>query len=454
MNNKLENVIVFVNTKIKNVLLKINNNGLNGVFVVNKSRKLLGVITDSDIRKSILKNKFNLKFTAKDLMQKKYLSISYNQRYNKEKILIRSNKILVPILKKLKLIDYIHMSELNNNNKNKLQKILVIGGLGYIGSILVTKLLENNFDVNILDKNYYGNYLNKKILNNPRLKVFHGDCSKKSKLLPALKGCTDVVHLGEIVGDPAVSINEDYSIKNNFEATVFVVSECIKNKINKFIFASSCSVYGNSSLNCTETTKLNPLSLYAKCKIECERSIRLFLNEKFCPVILRLATVYGDSPRKRFDLVVNRFILMAIKKIKIKLFGALSWRPFINVSDVSEIIIKVLKSEEKLVKNQIFNVGFDNENYRIFDIIKYLKKIKDLDYEFSDQKSDERNYRVSFKKLHKLIKYKPQYRLKRILPLLFKKYQQKKINEKNINFYNDKKIFQILNKKNRSKNLK
>ena len=90
MNNKLENVTVFNNTKIKNVLLKINNNGLNGVFVVNKSRKLLGVITDSDIRKSILKNKFNLKFTAKDLMQKKYLSISYNQRHNKEKILINT----------------------------------------------------------------------------------------------------------------------------------------------------------------------------------------------------------------------------------------------------------------------------------------------------------------------------------------------------------------------------
>ena len=139
----------------------------------------------------------------------------------------------------------------------------------------------------------------------------------------ALKGCTDVIHLGEIVGDPAVSLNDKFSIRNNYLSTDFLVSECIKHRINKFIFTSSCSVYGESKLKCSENSKLNPVSLYAKCKIECEKSILSFKSKQFCPVILRLSTVYGDSPSKRFDLVVNRFILMAIKKIKISLFGGI-----------------------------------------------------------------------------------------------------------------------------------
>ena len=121
-----------------------------------------------------------------------------------------------------------------------------------------------------------------------------------------------------------------------------MVSECIKNKINKFIFASSCSVYGDSKLKCNEKSSLNPVSLYAKCKIQCEKSILTFQSKDFCPVILRLSTVYGDSPRKRFDLVVNRFVIMALKKIKISLFGAYSWRPFISTHDVSRVLIKVI----------------------------------------------------------------------------------------------------------------
>ena len=133
---------------------------------------------------------------------------------------------------------------------------------------------------------------------------------------------------------------------------------------------------------CHENSKLNPVSLYAKCKRECEKSILAFKSKKFCPVILRLSTVYGDSPRKRFDLVVNRFVVMAIKKIKINLFGASSWRPFISVNDVSRVLIKVLKADNNLVRNQIFNVGGNKENYRIMDIINMIKRKFQLNLNF------------------------------------------------------------------------
>lgn len=452
MIKKLKEITIFKDDKIHNALIKINNNGYNGVFVIDKKNNVLGIITDSDIRKNFLKNKLDVNKKVITITQKKFLKIPLSKVENSRKILIRSNKMLLPIVENNKLVDFIHTKELFTEKKI-IKKILVVGGLGYIGSILVKDLLQLGYKVNILDINYYGCYFSKETLKNPKLKIFYGDCENKKILDKAMIGCSDVIHLGEIVGDPAVNINQNFSIKNNYENTVLVMSECIKKNINKFIFMSSCSVYGNVSHICTEKSKLNPVSLYAKCKIECEKSILAFKSKEFCPVILRLSTVYGDSPRKRFDLVANRFVLMAIKKIKISLFGANSWRPFISVNDVSRVLIKVLKAKNTIVRNQIFNVGGSEENYRIIDIIKTIKKHIPIDYEFSKKIEDTRNYIVSFDKIKRILKFKPKDNLKKSILLLIKRYKNLKINISNINFYNDKKIFEILNSKKNYKNL-
>ena len=261
MSEKLRNVTVYESDRIKDVLLKINKNGFNGVFVINKRDKLVGVITDSDVRKNLLKNKLNVNSKALSITQKKFIKIPASKVEDSKKILLKSNKMLIPIVEKNKLIDFIHTSDLFEK-KRSVRKILVIGGLGYIGSILVQDLLKLNYHVNILDINYYGCHLDKKILHDPRLKIFYGDCDNKKILDKAINDCSDVIHLGEIVGDPAVNINQNFSIKNNFENTVFVMSECIKKKINKFIFASSCSVYGNVKYECNEKSKLNNESCY------------------------------------------------------------------------------------------------------------------------------------------------------------------------------------------------
>jgi len=449
LSKNLENITVAKNTKIKDVLIKINQNGKNGVFVKSKN-KIIGVITDSDIRRSILEGKFNSKKTASAIMKKDFLSIPFKKKLLGKKILLESNKILLPVLKNKELVTYFHTSEFNKKkSKSFYKKILLIGGLGYIGSVLIDLLLQEKYKVNVLDINFYGCNLKKKILKNKNLKIIYGDCNDKKKLRLALKGCTDVIHLGEIVGDPAVSLNDKFSIRNNYLSTDFLVSECIKHRINKFIFTSSCSVYGESKLKCSENSKLNPVSLYAKCKIECEKSILSFKSKQFCPVILRLSTVYGDSPRKRFDLVVNRFILMAIKKIKISLFGGNSWRPFISVNDVSRAIIKVLKTKENIIKRQIFNLGGDGENYRIVDIIKEIQKHLNINFEETSKIADKRNYKVSFEKILKKISFKPRDSLKKSINLLIKKYKSTSINYKNINYYNDKKIAQILNLKSK-----
>ena len=163
-------------------------------------------------------------------------------------------------------------------------------------------------------------------------------------------------------------------------------------------------------------------------------------------VILRLSTVYGDAPRKRFDLVVNRFVIMAIKKIPVKLFGASSWRPFISVKDVTRAFDKILHTKNTVIKNQIFNVGGTNENYRIIDIIKIISKFHKIDYSFTKTVDDKRNYRVSFSKIQNLVNFKLKYNLPSIIKQLLKNYKKQKINISNINYYNEKKIFSILNK--------
>lgn len=446
LNKNLKKIIVTKKTNILNIAKMIDQNGFNGVFVCEKNKRLVGIITDSDLRKLILKDKFSKKLIAEKIMNKSFFSIS--QKVNKidyEKILVNSEKALIPILKNKILVDFVHLSDLKNKINDN-DRILIIGGFGYIGSLLTERLLKKGKKITILDKNFYGNFLKSKLKKNKNLRIISGDCFNKKKITKALKNCKHVIHLGEIVGDPAANINSNFSIKNNYENTNFVLSECIKNNIHKFIFASSCSVYGQTRKVCNEKSKLNPVSLYAKCKIASEKSILSHKSKTFCPVILRLSTVYGDSPRKRFDLVVNRFVMMAIKKKQIKLFGASSWRPFISVNDVTRAFEKILYAKNKIVKNEIFNVGGENENYKIIDIIKIISKFHDIDYSFTKTVEDKRNYRVSFRKIKSLVKFKLQNKLPYVVKSLLKKYKSEKININNINYYNEKKIYSILNK--------
>ena len=453
LGKSLKNMLVYPSAKVDKIIKLIQTSGFNGVFVVTKTNIVLGLITDADIRKLFLKKKYSKRLKASDIMNKNFLSIGEQPtEVDYFKILINSEKVIIPILKNKKIVNFIHVNDLKfkkeiiQKNVQERKKILIIGGLGFIGSVLTEILLKNNYKVNILDIKFYGNFLKKNMIKNPDLKIIIGDCFNKKNFSKAIKGCSDVIHLGEIVGDPAVSLNTKFSVRNNFENTNFVVSECIKNNINKFIFASSCSVYGSSELKCDESSKLNPVSLYAKCKIECEKVILSYKSSNFCPTILRLSTVYGDSPRKRFDLVVNRFTLMAILKKHISLYGGSSWRPLISVQDVSNAFFKVLKTKNSIVKNEVFNVGGHAENYKIIDIVHLIKKKINLSFSYTKQIGDKRNYKVSFKKINKVLSYKTKDNLENVIKNMIKKYKKLNFNPNNINFYNDSKIRKILNK--------
>ena len=225
------------------------------------------------------------------------------------------------------------------------------------------------------------------------------------------------------------------------------MNECIKSGIKRFIFTSSCSVYGFAKKKCNENSKLNPVSLYAKCKVACEQQILSQRIKNFCPTILRLSTVYGNSPRLRLDLVVNRFVANAVKKKKLHVFGENCWRPMICVDDVCDGIIKILKTKKSKVSYQIFNLGSDRENYMIKDVAEIIKKNIKIKINYQKQKDDPRNYQVSFSKINKKINYKIKNNLKSYIKKLISIFKNKKFNINDEKYYNDKKIDFVIKKK-------
>jgi nucleoside-diphosphate-sugar epimerase len=219
-----------------------------------------------------------------------------------------------------------------------------------------------------------------------------------------------VVHLGALVGDPACALDEKLALEINLAATRMIAEVARGFGIQRFIFASTCSVYGASDQLLDERSALNPVSLYARTKIDSERVLLALNDDRFAPIILRFATVYGLSPRPRFDLVVNLLAAQAVCEKRITIFGGNQWRPFIHVNDAAEAILKCLEAPLHVVKGQIFNVGSDDQNYQIAQLGDLIKKlIPDVEVIRQGDDTDRRNYRVSFAKIRKHLGFTPRY---------------------------------------------
>ncbi len=292
-------------------------------------------------------------------------------------------------------------------------KILVTGGAGYVGSNLIGKLLDKGTKVRCLDLLMYGDDSIKNYYNNKNFELIKGDIRSLDILEKSLEGIGCVVHLAAIVGDQPCLVAPKLAYKINFTATKLLVDTSIKKKINKFIFSSTCSNYGeteNDSL-VNEESKLNPVSLYAETKIDCERYISSIDSNIMTCVILRFATAFGVSNRTRFDLTVNSFAYEAITNKQLLIFAANTWRPYIHVNDMSDIIIKLINSDKinntKNIDN-IFNAGFTDQNYTKKNLLDMLKiilpetKIRYIDNDVVDK----RNYKVDFSKINKFLNIK------------------------------------------------
>lgn len=293
-----------------------------------------------------------------------------------------------------------------------MNKILIIGGAGYVGSVVTAHFLKLDFKVNVLDQFVYNNQFSSAgYLGDPNYKLFKGDLGDYNKLDDCSKGVDQVFLLGGLVGDP---ITKNFPNESNFINEKQII-KCIdyfdNKKIKKLVFISTCSNYGliDEIELADENFKLNPLSLYAKAKVNAEKYL---LNKKnktnYSGVILRFATAFGLSPRMRFDLTISEFTRDLFFKEKLVVFDEHTWRPYCHVRDFARLLENVFYAEREKVYFQIFNAGGDKNNFTKKMILECItKKINNCDIVYNQNDGDPRNYRVSFKKVKDILNFEP-----------------------------------------------
>ena len=282
--------------------------------------------------------------------------------------------------------------------------ILVTGAAGYIGSILTRLLLDKGYKVKALDILRWGGESLMELMNYDNFEFIRGDVRDKELVDELLSGVDYVVHLAAIVGDPACKKEPELAKEVNLDATKQLYDLSEKHKVARFIFASTCSNYGkmeDSDGYVDENSPLRPVSLYAETKVESELYLLGQDKKNVCkPVILRFSTVYGISPRMRFDLTVNEFTRELAMGRELVVYGEQFWRPYCHVVDLARSVVLALESPEEKVAFDVFNVGDTRENYQKQMIVEELKKFfPDAKIKYVHKDEDPRDYRVSFEKI-------------------------------------------------------
>lgn len=286
--------------------------------------------------------------------------------------------------------------------------ILVVGGAGYIGSLVIEKLLARGRRIRLLDNLVYGDEAIRKVLSNPRLEFIKGDCRNIQDVVRAMTNVRNMIHLAAIVGDPACAEDGENASQINYAATRMMAEIAAGHGIERFVYASTCSVYGASDDLVDENSETNPISLYAQTKLQSEQVLLDARSKSFHPSILRFATVFGLSPRPRFDLVINLLTAKAVQEKVITVFNGEQWRPFIHVQDVAEAVVAVFLAPLESVSGDIFNVGDDRLNYTLRQIAEKIRQqLPQTRVEYVEN-SDRRNYRVSFRKVREQIGFRAQ----------------------------------------------
>jgi nucleoside-diphosphate-sugar epimerase len=251
-----------------------------------------------------------------------------------------------------------------------------------------------------------------KVVGHPNLEIIRADFRYVDKIVQAMKGVDDVIHLGAIVGDPACALDEELTVEVNLMATRMIAEVAKGSGIRRFCFASTCSVYGANDHMLDERSELQPISLYAQSKLASEKVLMQLANEFFSPVILRFGTVYGLSGRTRFDLVVNLLTARALVDKRITMFGGAQWRPFLHVDDAALALMKAVEAPTDTIHAQVFNVGSNEQNYQLLEAAKIIQSLI-AQAEIVDRGADTdfRNYRVDFTKITRILGFIPRWTL-------------------------------------------
>ena len=284
------------------------------------------------------------------------------------------------------------------------KKIFITGGAGYVGAILTPYLLAKGHKVTVFDLMMFGENVLKE---NSNLKIIKGDIRNTELLNKILPSHDVVIHLACISNDPSFELNPTLGKSINLDAFTPLVEIAKNNLIERFIYASTSSVYGiKKEKDVSETMSLEPLTDYSKYKADCEKILKKYESENFTPITIRPATVCGYSPRQRLDVVVNILTNLAYHKREITVFGGTQLRPNIHIKDMArayEILIEAPKSK---ASGEIFNVGYDN--YSVLELANTVKKVIGDDVNIkSSFSNDNRSYHISSKKIKKILGFEP-----------------------------------------------
>src|SRR5262245_4040224 len=279
--------------------------------------------------------------------------------------------------------------------------VLVTGGAGYLGSILCDQLTRAGHRVRAVDSLMHGGRPLLGLAGREGFEFLRGDLRDPTTVRQALRGVHAVAHLAAIVGDPACGRDPALARAVNETASRALLDAARDAGVERFVFASTCSNYGrmaDTSVLASEAHELRPVSLYAETKVAVERA--LLAESSLACTVLRLSTLYGLSPRMRFDLTVNEFTMELLVRRKLVVFGEQFWRPYVHVRDAARAFALVLESPAELVAGQVFNVGDTKENYRKSDLLELLdERIAGAEVERVHKAEDPRDYRVSFERI-------------------------------------------------------
>ncbi len=326
-----------------------------------------------------------------------------------------------------------------------MKKILITGAYGYLGRVLIS-ILKKSYKIIALDTMLYG----EKIINHKNVKNYIGTVEDDyliNKVFNTNKNIHTVIHFSGVSNDPSAILSKKLTKNTNINSTQILINYCNKFKVKRFLFASSCSVYGftGNKKYVDENSKTNPLSEYALSKIKSEKIIFENASSKLCVTSLRKATLFGMSPRMRFDLVVNTMTGSAFDKKKITVNGGNQWRPFLHVKDAAIIYKKFIEIDSKLINRKVFNIGNTKYNYKISKVAKIISKITNCKISKSGT-DDNRSYKVNFDKLKKVLNYAPKRDITEGSKEILKAFKTKKIkNFRDINYYNIKRLLSFLN---------
>lgn len=309
-------------------------------------------------------------------------------------------------------------------------RILVTGDRGYIGRVLVPYLKNNGFEVLGVDSNLYRGC---DLFESPKVDYERIERDIRELTSEDLQGVDCIHHLAALSNDPLGRINPRLTREINLEGTLRLARAAKDAGVNRFIFSSSCSVYGTSEGEVVdESSATKPLTEYAKSKVRAEDRLKELADQSFGPVFLRNATAYGLSPRIRFDIVVNNLAGWGYTTGKVKILSdGTPWRPLVHVRDIAKAFDLSTKADVDLVRNEAFNVGTDDENYQIRDLAEIVgEKVPNAKVTFGDDPApDSRSYRVSFEKIEKVLGYSCEWNVPRGVVELVEKFEDIELDE-------------------------